>query len=298
MTCALTCVPNAQGGQQARRALILELRSALESEVKLSQDVDWDDLRCLLDLSCAALIDHNRPEDCSEFVEWFAPMVHRLFHKALGNALISEEDWFKDQELMIQDLASVGWECYTPVAREIVRTWCHGLLSRAPEVRVAARGVSADKDRVRVLLGSASNICGHLGSICYLRGDVDTALEEYAESMRLRRRVTEEVGTPDALNSWIWSTHLTASYLVDLGRHSEALSLLEEVQARAEDLESSCDGDLNILDTSAAYHETRAKACAALGRADDAQRSAEKAAETRARIEELSDDADGDETKS
>jgi tetratricopeptide (TPR) repeat protein len=164
------------------------------------------------------------------------------------------------------------------------------------------RGISLQKQFLTVResggrrLDLSASLVG-LAEIERAGGDLVAALESSSESLEIGRRQFAGNGTTQALNSWIWSTHLAASCLVDLGRYDEALLLLEEVQARAEDLESSCDDDLNILDTCAAYHETRAKACAALGRADDAQHSAEKAAEIRASIEELSDDADGDETK-
>ena len=68
--------------------------------------------------------------------------------------------------------------------------------------------------------------------------------------------------------------------------------MLDELSSTAAELESACDDDLNILDTCAAFHETYAKASAALGRADEAQRRSEHGAAIRARIAALKDRGD------
>ena len=101
--------------------------------------------------------------------------------------------------------------------------------------------------------------------------------------MIARRLLAEE----EMQNEWIWSVHLKASCLVDLGRSNEALAILEEASEAAAALEVSCEDFLIMLETCAEFHETFSKVYAGLGRSDEAQRSTDKAGEIRARIEEL-----------
>ncbi len=119
------------------------------------------------------------------------------------------------------------------------------------------------------------------------RGDLDAALAKYEESLEIRRALAEALGIPGDQNEYVWSVHLMASCLVDLSRPGEALAMLAEASDAAAKFESSCGDDLNMLDTCAAFRETYAKASAALGRADEAQRRSEHGAAVRARIAAL-----------
>ena len=135
----------------------------------------------------------------------------------------------------------------------------------------------------RDLSVSLNNVAG----IEQARGDLDGALEKYEESLAIAQRLFEHDVTPATQNGALWTAHLTASCLVGLSRLGEALAMLDGVSSTAAELELACDDHLNMLDTCAAFHETYAKASAALGRANEAQRRSEHGAAIRARIAAL-----------
>jgi hypothetical protein len=89
-------------------------------------------------------------------------------------------------------------------------------------------------------------------------GDLPAAREKYAECLAIARALNDELGTPDSKNSMLWSVHLLASCLVNLGALVYAQTLVASEEEFARDLEASCGDDQNILDTCAAYWETRA----------------------------------------
>jgi len=121
------------------------------------------------------------------------------------------------------------------------------------------------------------------------RGDLDAAYAKYEESVGISRGLSEELRTPGSQNDHLCSVCLAASCLVDLSRLEESLAILTEASDAAIEFESACDDDLDFLDTCAAFHETYAKAFAALGRIDEAQRRSEHGAAIRVRVAALKD---------
>ena len=121
------------------------------------------------------------------------------------------------------------------------------------------------------------------------RGDLASARAKFAESLEITRRLLAVMPSRETGHDYLSSVLIAASFLVDLARPSEALANLADALGAATDLESSCDDDLDMLDTCAAFHETYAKASAALSRADEAQRLFEHGAAIRARIAALKD---------
>jgi tetratricopeptide (TPR) repeat protein len=127
----------------------------------------------------------------------------------------------------------------------------------------------------------------NLGDLMQIRGKLSAALASYAESQSISLHLLGFGQSVSGLNEWIWRTHVVGSCLVRLERNQEAIELLSSAQPATAKLESFSGGEINFLDTCAAFHETSAKAYAGLGRADEAAVASERAAAVRARIEQV-----------
>ena len=128
-------------------------------------------------------------------------------------------------------------------------------------------------------------VLGQIGKIEEARGEVDSALARYEESLAIARQLVEGEETRDSLNLLVWSAQLCASIEISLSRLDAALLRLESFVEQATVLESATDA--NTLDTAAAYWERRAEALDAIGWASEAAESRTHALALRTRIAEL-----------
>jgi tetratricopeptide (TPR) repeat protein len=151
-----------------------------------------------------------------------------------------------------------------------------------------ARVVAEQLGTLASLSGLALCLEG-VGRIKEARGDLESALLDFEEGLRITRQILQSMVNRETRNHWLWITHLTASCLLNLRRSDEARVILAGALESANQLELTYEDDSNVLDTCAAFHETYAKASAALGRADEAQRRSERGAAIRACIAALKD---------
>jgi tetratricopeptide (TPR) repeat protein len=161
-------------------------------------------------------------------------------------------------------------------------------LVRYVESLEIARVVAEQLGTLASLSGLALCLEG-VGRIKEARGDLESALLDFEEGLRITRQILQSMVNRETRNHWLWITHLTASCLLNLRRSDEARVILAGALESANQLKLTYEDDSNVLDTCAAFHETYAKASAALGRADEAQRRSERGAAIRACIAALKD---------
>jgi tetratricopeptide (TPR) repeat protein len=128
-------------------------------------------------------------------------------------------------------------------------------------------------------------VLGQIGKIEEARGEVDSALAHYEESLAIARQLVEGEETRDWLNLLVWSAQLCASIEILRSLPDAALVRLESFVQQATKLESATDA--NTLDTAAAYWERRTEALDALGWASEAAESRARALVLRTRIAEM-----------
>ena len=128
-------------------------------------------------------------------------------------------------------------------------------------------------------------VLGQIGKIEEARGEVDSALASYEESLAIARQLVEGEETRDSLNLLVWSAQLCAGIEISRSLPDAALVRLESFVQQAAKLESATDA--NTLDTAAAYWERRTEALDALGWASEAAESRARALALRTRIAEM-----------
>jgi hypothetical protein len=123
-------------------------------------------------------------------------------------------------------------------------------------------------------IGDMASACGHHGE----------AIRHYEEGLQLASEVN---ATPADMNWTVWLAHLLGSHLGGVSRHIDAFDVAARYVDHARSLESEAGDDASILDTCAAFWETRASAAEACGEINAALEAAAHADELRARITAL-----------
>lgn len=150
--------------------------------------------------------------------------------------------------------------------------------------RLSAREGTAERLRqLSISLQKTGGVERSLGKLEEAHGryianiDVAHRLLRSAEPSDTERQVAQT-------NELLWSVHLAALCLVDLGRAAEADALLTADLESAHRLAGICGEHVMYLDTCAAYWETSAKAAEGLGDVARAAEAAARGAEFRQRI--------------
>ena len=141
-------------------------------------------------------------------------------------------------------------------------------------------GMEKTPERLRDLSISLGRI-GDMASACGHHGE---AIRHYEEGLQLASEVN---ATPADMNWTVWLAHLLGSHLGGVSRHIDAFDVAARYVDHARSLESEAGDDASILDTCAAFWETRASAAEACGEINAALEAAAHADELRARITAL-----------
>jgi tetratricopeptide (TPR) repeat protein len=125
---------------------------------------------------------------------------------------------------------------------------------------------------------------GRIGDVASARGHLGDALRHYEEALQIAGKVND---TAADMNWTVWLAHLLGSHLARVSRHVDAFDVATRYLDHARSLESEAGDNANILDTCAAFWETRASAAEACGEIDAAMEAAAHADALRARITAL-----------
>ena len=157
------------------------------------------------------------------------------------------------------------WTLAEPIAISLVE-FARTLLAKE-ETSERLRGISVSLNRI--------------GDVARTRGQLDDAIRNYEEALQIASKVN---ATPADRNATVWLAHLLGSNLAGASRFTEAFDVATRYLDHARSLESEAGDDANILDTCAAFWETRASAAEACGEIGAAVEAAAHADALRARI--------------
>ena len=141
-------------------------------------------------------------------------------------------------------------------------------------------GMEETPERLRDL----SISLGRIGDVASARGHLGDALRHYEEALQIAGKVND---TAADMNWTVWLAHLLGSHLAGVSRHVDAFDVATRYLDHARSLESEAGDDANILDTCAAFWESRASAAETCGEIDAAVEAAAHADALRARITTL-----------
>ena len=96
-----------------------------------------------------------------------------------------------------------------------------------------------------------------MGKIENAEGNLECAKGFYSESFEISRNLTDQFNIPDFINGKIWTLQQLTHVQILLEENQTAFNLLKENESDVDKLRSECSGDVNILDTVAAYWERR-----------------------------------------